>query len=109
MSTQNTVSLTLLGRPFRLAAPAGDEERLRRAAEIVERQCEHVAAGMARPELERVLLLAALELAASTAPGGSGASLDADRPDPALEARLSALRARVERALADTAVISPGR
>jgi cell division protein ZapA (FtsZ GTPase activity inhibitor) len=109
VSTQNTVSLTLLGRPFRLAAPAGEEERLRRAAEIVERQCDQVAAGMPRPELERVLLLAALELAASTVPGGSGASLDAGRPDPELETRLTVLRERVERVLADTATISAAR
>lgn len=102
MSAQDIVSLNLLGRPFRLTAPAGEEERLRRAAEIVERRCEQVAAGMARPELERVLLLAALELAAA-APG------DAVGRDREIEARLSALRERVERALADTHPLSPTR
>lgn len=109
MSTQNTVSLTLLGRPFRVAAPAGEEERLRRAAAIVERRCEQLAASMTRPELDRVMLLVALELAAGTVPCESGAPGDAGRPDPALEARLSALRARVERALAATAALSPNR
>jgi cell division protein ZapA (FtsZ GTPase activity inhibitor) len=91
MST--TLEANIHGRKFRLAAPDAESAALAEAIAIVEAECAIIAQKQPTAEIERVLLLAALELAA-TKPAGT--------PDPRVEARLLAMRAKLDSALAQT-------
>jgi cell division protein ZapA (FtsZ GTPase activity inhibitor) len=89
MST--TLEANIHGRKFRLAAPDAESAALAEAIAILEAECAIIAQKQPTAEIERVLLLAALELAA-TKPSSA--------PDPRIESRLIAMSAKLETALA---------
>ena len=61
MST--TLEANIHGRQFRIGAPEGERAALAEAIAIVEAECAVIAQKQPTAEIERVLLLAALELA----------------------------------------------
>lgn len=91
MST--TLEATIHGRKFRVGAPEGEQSALAEAIAIVEAECAVIARKQPTAEIERVLLLAALELAA-TRPSNDA--------DPRLEARVLAITAQAKAALAQS-------
>ena len=88
-----TLEANIHGRKFRLAAPEAESAALAEAIAIVEAECEVIAQKQPTAEIERVLLLAALELAA-TKPSSD--------KDTRVEARLLAMTAKLKQALAAT-------
>ncbi len=86
-----TLEAVIQGRVFRLGAPEAERETLARAISIVEAECAVIAQKQPTAEIERVLLLTALELAANK-PGES--------IDPRLESRLLAMTAKLRQSLA---------
>ena len=60
-----TLEANIHGRKFRLAAPEAESAALAEAIAIVEAECAVIAQKQPTAEIERVLLLAALELAAT--------------------------------------------
>ncbi|MDW8311872.1 MAG: cell division protein ZapA [Burkholderiales bacterium] len=102
----SSLNLTIQGRTFRVAAPAAQAERLHRAAERVQALCERIARQSPRSEIERVLLLAALELAAETSaprPEDKASSSPSAALPGELELfeRIEALQRRIEQALGE--------
>ena len=91
MST--TLEANIHGRKFRLAAPEAESAALAEAIAIVEAECAVIAQKQPTAEIERVLLLAALELAATK---------PSSEQDPRVEARLLAMTAKLNQTLADT-------
>ncbi|MGL4230849.1 MAG: cell division protein ZapA [Casimicrobium sp.] len=94
--TNETLTATIKGRSFRLSAPESQRAALADAIAMVEAKCANVAQKSPQSEIERVLLLAALELAA--------AAKDSEAVDPRIEARLLALQSKLDLALAPTGV-----
>ncbi|TAG75870.1 MAG: cell division protein ZapA [Burkholderiales bacterium] len=94
--TTDALIATIKGRTFKLNAPEAQRGALAEAIAVVEAKCATIATKSPSSEIERVLLLAALELAA--------ASKDADAIDPRLEARLAAMHAKLALALAPAGV-----
>ncbi len=90
--TTDALTATIKGRTFKLNAPESQRAALAEAIAMVEAKCANVAQKSPQSEIERVLLLAALELAA--------AAKDADAIDPRIEARLLALQSKLDLALA---------
>ena len=88
-----TLEANIHGRKFRLAAPEAESAALAEAIAIVEAECAVIAQKQPTAEIERVLLLAALELAA-TKP-----STEQDRR---VEARLLAMTAELKQTLTAT-------
>ena len=88
-----TLEANIHGRKFRLAAPEAESAALAEAIAIVEAECAVIARKQPTAEIERVLLLAALELAATK---------HSSEPDPRVEARLLAMTAKLKHALAET-------
>ena len=60
-----TLEAHIHGRTFRLGAPEAERDALAEAIAIVEAECLVIAQKQPTAEIERVLLLAALELAAA--------------------------------------------
>ena len=89
MST--TLEANIHGRQFRIGAPEGERAALAEAIAIVEAECAVIAQKQPTAEIERVLLLAALELAATNPAVGA---------DPRVESRVLAMTANLKRALA---------
>jgi cell division protein ZapA (FtsZ GTPase activity inhibitor) len=94
MTTEALVA-TVKGRTFKLNAPESQRAALAEAIAMVEAKCATISQKSPQSEIERVLLLAALELAA--------ASKDSAAIDPRLESRLAAMQAKLELALTPTA------
>ncbi len=88
-----TLEANIHGRKFRLAAPEAESAALAEAIAIVEAECAVIARKQPTAEIERVLLLAALELAATN---------PSNDKDPRVEARLLAMTAKLKQALAAT-------
>ena len=91
MST--ALEATIKGRKFRLTAPEAESAALAEAIAIVEAECAVIAQKQPTAEIERVLLLAALELAATN---------PSSEQDPRVEARLLAMTAKLKQTLAET-------
>jgi cell division protein ZapA (FtsZ GTPase activity inhibitor) len=65
MSTHgDALELVVRGRTFRLNAPAHERDALADAIAVVQSRCDEIARAQTGADSERVLLLAALELAA---------------------------------------------
>jgi cell division protein ZapA (FtsZ GTPase activity inhibitor) len=90
--TTEALTATVKGRTFKLNAPESQRAALAEAIAMVEAKCAVVAQKSPQSEIERVLLLAALELAA--------AAKDTSAIDPRIEARLSTLQTKLDLALA---------
>lgn len=88
-----TLEANIHGRKFRLAAPEAESAALAEAIAIVEAECAVIAQKQPTAEIERVLLLAALELAASK---------PSTEQDPRVEARLLAMMAKLKQTLTAT-------
>ena len=88
-----TLEANIHGRKFRLAAPEAESAALAEAIAIVEAECAVIAQKQPTAEIERVLLLAALELAATNPTGA---------PDARAETRLLAMTAKLKRTLTAT-------
>ncbi len=86
-----TLEANIHGRKFRLAAPEAESAALAEAITIVEAECAAIAQKQPTAEIERVLLLAALELAATN---------PSSEHDPRVEARLLAMTGKLKQALA---------
>ncbi len=86
------LTATIKNRSFKLNAPESQRAALADAIAIVEAKCATIAQKSPQSEIERVLLLAALELAA--------AAKDSDSIDPRVESRLMALQSKLDLALA---------
>ena len=89
----STLEANILGRKFRLASRAAESVALAEAIAIVVAVCEVIAQKQPTAEIERVLLLAALELAATN---------PSSPEDPRLEAKLLAMTAKLKRTIAET-------
>lgn len=87
-----TLEAHIHGRTFRLGAPEAERDALAEAIAIVEAECLVIAQKQPTAEIERVLLLAALELAAAKRD-------DARAADPRIESRLLALTTQIQRVL----------
>jgi len=83
----------ILGRVFRLGAPEAERAALAQAISIVEAECAVIAQKQPTAEIERVLLLTALELAATR---------PAETSDPRVESRLLTMNSKLKRALTET-------
>ncbi len=90
--TTEALTATIKGRTFKLNAPESQRAALSEAIAMVEAKCANVAQKSPQSEIERVLLLAALELAAA---GKEGSAID-----PRVEARLLAMQTKLDLALA---------
>lgn len=88
-----TLEANIQGRVFRLGAPEAERAELARAIAIVEAECAVIAQKQPTAEIERVLLLTALELAATR---------PAETSDPRVESRLLAMNSKLQRVLAET-------
>ena len=88
-----TLEANIHGRKFRLAAPEAESAALAEAIAIVEAECAVIAQKQPTAEIERVLLLAALELAATK---------PSSEQDTRVEARLLAMTAKLQNAVAAT-------
>jgi cell division protein ZapA (FtsZ GTPase activity inhibitor) len=95
MTTEALVA-TIKGRTFKLNAPEAQRAALADAIATVEAKCSTISQKSPQSEIERVLLLAALELAAN--------AKDKDAIDPRVESRLAAMQAKLEFALAPASV-----
>ncbi|MEO5640192.1 MAG: cell division protein ZapA [Sphingomicrobium sp.] len=99
------VDLGIVGRSYRVACRAGEEDTLRAAAALVDGKSREALAGLGSMTESRQLLFAALLLADQIIdkrplePAGAST-------DPALTARIAALAERLER-LADSLEKSP--
>ena len=96
MST--TLEANIHGRLFRVGAPEGERAALAEAIAIVEAECAVIAQKQPTAEIERVLLLAALELAATN---------PSVETDPRVESRVLAMTASLKHALAATQANKP--
>ena len=92
------VDVRIAGRNYRVACRAGEEAKLRRAAELVDSKSRDALAGLGAMSEARQLLLSALLIAAEMIE--KGVVDPPSGPDPALAARVEALAARLE-SLAD--------
>lgn len=92
--TNDALTATIKGRTFKLNAPEAQRSALAEAIAMVEAKCATISQKSPQSEIERVLLLTALELAAS--------AKDSTAIDPRLEARLAAMQAKLELALTPT-------
>lgn len=90
--TADALIATIKGRTFKLSAPEAQRGALADAIAMVEAKCANISQKSPQSEIERVLLLAALELAA--------AAKDSGAVDPRFEARLLALQSKLDLALA---------
>jgi cell division protein ZapA (FtsZ GTPase activity inhibitor) len=99
----DALEVTIRGRTFRLNAPAHERDALADAIAVVQARCDDIARKQSTADTERVLLLAALELAATA--GNTRAdenTLQTAMPfadDGVVEMRLSALRSKLVAAL----------
>ncbi len=91
--TPTHVSLSIAGRSFKLAAPESEMARLELAAKRLDAVCKRIAPTLTRSDPERLLLLAALELASSSDDLQPSNHLD-------WEARVRVLRERLDQAVA---------
>lgn len=89
----SALEATIHGRKFRIGAPDGEQAALAEAIAIVEAECAVIARKQPTAEIERVLLLASLELAATR---------PSTEADPRLEARVLAITAMAKQALNDS-------
>jgi cell division protein ZapA (FtsZ GTPase activity inhibitor) len=94
--TTDALVATIKGRTFKLNAPETQRAALADAIAMVEAKCSTISQKSPQSEIERVLLLAALELAAS--------AKDKDAIDPRVESRLAAMQAKLDLALTPIAV-----
>ena len=88
------VDVRIVGRNYRVACRAGEEEKLRRAAELVDSRSRDALAGLGTMSETRQLLLSALLIAAEMLEKGLVAAPSG--PDPAIGARVEALATRLE-------------
>jgi cell division protein ZapA (FtsZ GTPase activity inhibitor) len=88
-----TLEAVIHGRVFRLGAPDAERAELAKAIAIVEAECAVILQKLPTAEIERVLLLAALELAATR---------PSEVTDPRVESRLLAMTSALKRTLAET-------
>ena len=95
------VDLWIAGRSYRVGCRDGEEENLRRAAQMVDGKSREALAGLGALSEARQLLFAALLLADQLLDNGDGAPPAASAPDPELARRAEALAARLE-SLAET-------
>ena len=95
------VELWIAGRSYRVGCRDGEEEALRRAAEMVDGKSREALAGLGALSEARQLLFAALLLADQLLDPADRASASAPSPDPALAERAETLARRLE-SLADT-------
>jgi cell division protein ZapA (FtsZ GTPase activity inhibitor) len=92
----DALTATIKGRTFKLNARESQRAALADAIAMVEAKCVNIAQKSPQSEIERVLLLAALELAA--------AAKDSDAIDPRVESRLLALQSKLDLALTPAGV-----
>ena len=89
----SALEATIHGRKFRIGAPDGEQAALAEAIAIVEAECAVIARKQPTAEIERVLLLASLELAATR---------PSNETDPRMEARVLAITALAKQALSES-------
>ena len=95
------VDLWIAGRSYRVGCRDGEEENLRRAAQLVDGKSREALAGLGTLSEARQLLFASLLLADQLLDDGSAEPAAPSAPDPALARRAEALASRLE-SLADT-------
>jgi cell division protein ZapA (FtsZ GTPase activity inhibitor) len=101
-TTDDALELVVRGRTFRLNAPAHERDALTEAIAVVQSRCDEIARAQSSADSERVLLLAALELAALGSKNrGASKKIDTpvDAPDQ-IELRLTALHHKLSAAIA---------
>ena len=100
MSEKGALTISLLGREFRVAAPEGEEREILAAADYLNRKLKEVRDTGKVVGNERIAIMAALNIAhesmSKNTNAGNGSSLDTT----AIRRRISALQQTVEAALA---------
>ena len=87
------VDLTIVGRPYKVACRAGEEDNLRAAAALVDAKSREALAGLGTLSEARQLLFASLLLADQLV---DQRKEDPSVPDPLLAARAERLASRLE-------------
>jgi cell division protein ZapA (FtsZ GTPase activity inhibitor) len=90
------LEVVVRGRTFRVGAPANERAALAAAIASVQARCDGIAAKQTSADAERVLLLAALELAALAAQNGT---VPAAVASPETHARLTLIQSKLDNAL----------
>jgi cell division protein ZapA len=100
VSEKGALTISLLGREFRVAAPEGQEREILAAADYLNRKLKEVRDTGKVVGNERIAIMAALNIAhesmSKNAGAGNGSSLDT----ASIRRRISALQQTVEAALA---------
>ena len=101
------VDVRIAGRNYRVGCRSGEEDKLRRAAELVDSRSRDALSGLGTMSESRQLLLSALLIAAEMLDKGMVEAPSG--PDPAIGARVEALAARLESLaeVLDNAAASP--
>jgi hypothetical protein len=106
-AANDALEVTIRGRTFRLNAPAAERDALADAIAVVQSRCDEIVRKQSNADAERVLLLAALELAAAR--GNSPLAEPAAHPqtsipfadDAVLGGRIAALQSKLDAALSN--------
>lgn len=105
MSTEGFLDVKIMGREYRIACPAGQEDPLLKVVRFVDQKMSDIAARTRNSIPERVAVMAALSIAgemlnqsntAAATQSNEPAGLSADT-----SARLANLSARIDRILAE--------
>ena len=99
MSDKGALTISLLGREFRVACPEGEERQILAAADLLNRKLKEVRDTGKVVGNERIAIMAALNIAhesMSKNGAGAGGSLEAS----AIRRRIAALQETLEAALA---------
>jgi cell division protein ZapA len=90
------VDLTIAGRTYQVACREGEEDNLRRAAQLVDGKSREALAGLGTLSEARQFLFASLLLADQLIEKKSDATVQEASPDPTLVLRAQSLANRLE-------------
>ena len=101
MSDANTVSVSLLGKEYMIACPAGAEPELLRAAEYLNGKMKEIRGAGKTVGLERIAILAALNISHELVQHNTQqeAQAVADKRQAEVEAQLEKLNKRLDDSL----------
>lgn len=96
MADSNTLEVFLLDKAYRINCPEGEQENLRASAQYLDRKMRDIRGSSKVLGLERVAVIAALNIAHELLTANRGAA-----SQEKTQADVSALISKVEKALAD--------
>jgi len=99
VSEKGALTISLLGREFRVACPEGEERQILAAADLLNRKLKEVRDTGKVVGNERIAIMAALNIAHESMSKNSNAALGS-LDTPAIRRRISALQETLDTALA---------